>query len=145
MSTASPDTQATAQAAAQAFIDRWKPSGAAGHIRWLRPDYQATEEAAPQDLGLDVEPDTTAAVAQVEQETNLKQLKADWPDTLPEQVKAVRQLLAHYDNPVDPKTLTRHFGRATKKRTAEVSEIFDTLVLIGQATQQEEDGGYVGK
>ncbi len=112
---------------------------ATGHIRYLRPDYQAPTATAPtptpQDLDLDDEaPPPTAAPAP---------LKLTWPSSLPEQFQAITTALSHYTLPVDATSLARHFGRATPKRVAEIEGILQTLVSLGQA--KGDGGGYVAK
>ena len=60
--------------------------------------------------------------------------------TLPEQVAAIRDLLASTDEAVTAEELARHFsqGRRAEKK---VEEVLRTLTLLGQAERSE--AGYV--
>jgi hypothetical protein len=98
-----------------------------GLIRWLRPDYQApgaatapvaeqTEITLPDDGG----PTPTLAAALA------------WPETMAEQVVAVRRLLTSVGH--DPETLASCFGRKSQKRSAQITAILDTLKALGHIT-----------
>ena len=97
-----------------------------GHIRHLRPDYQApgsaTTASHQPEIGLtgedEASPPETAPAAQL-----------DWPAELPAQVAAVRKLLPTIGP--DPATLSASFGRKNPKRTDQITAILTTLRALG--------------
>ena len=98
---------------------------ARGHIRWLRPDYQNPEgrvaakgKTKDMDLGI---------VAKVE--------KAPWPNTLPDQIAAVREALS-YMGEATPEQIARRFMRA---RTTSVQPLLESLAALGKAERIEGD------
>lgn len=100
---------------------------AAGHIRWLRPDYQnptgaKVEKGKTTDMDLGV-------VAKVE--------KAPWPKGLPDQIAAVREALLEMGE-ASPEQIARRFARA---RTTAVQPLLESLAALGQADKTE-DGKY---
>ncbi|MCY0148672.1 class I SAM-dependent DNA methyltransferase [Hoeflea sp. G2-23] len=101
---------------------------AAGHIRWLRPDYQNPEGKHAEAKGNQNELDVGAAV-KVEKEA--------WPKALPEQIAAVREVLEEMGE-ATPQQIARRFQRA---RTASVEPLLASLAALGQA-QLIEDGRY---
>ncbi len=95
---------------------------AKGKIRWLRPDYQnptgqSSETAAQTELG-------------VTETVTTKSVKLTWPKTLPDQVTALRALIPTIGP--DPAALAAHFGKRTKKRLTEITQILETLQNLGQ-------------
>jgi hypothetical protein len=95
-----------------------------GLVRWLRPEYQAPQGAAPGvqvDLGLE---EGAAEVA--------PKARAPWPKSLPEQVQAIRAAIAAHDRPVTAKELAKGFERA---RADKVQELLKTLASLGQARE----------
>jgi hypothetical protein len=91
-----------------------------GLIRWVRPDYQAAN-AVP--VARTLEGFVTEAPAAA---TRHKQL---WPDVLPEQVRAIKEVLR--GSPAQtPQQVASAFRLASRTR---VSEILTTLVALGQA------------
>lgn len=106
---------------------------AAGHIRWLRPEYQAPTagQAGVQGKLID---DEEAPVA-----VSGPAVKRPWPDTLPAQAAALRDLLATYDQSVEAGVLAAAFeGKVTPKRKADVQRLLETMAALGQA---EDVGG----
>jgi hypothetical protein len=102
---------------------------AQGHIRWLRPDFQAPNATAAQqqtDTSTDVE-DADAAIPVVA-------TKLIWPKVMQDQVKVVRELLAAAAMSAD--ALTAQF----KQKPKGVQEVVDTLVALGMV--REEQGVY---
>ncbi|MCA0857828.1 class I SAM-dependent DNA methyltransferase [Phaeobacter italicus] len=100
---------------------------AAGHIRWLRPEYQnptgaKVEKGRTADLDLGV-------VAKVE--------KSPWPKALPDQIAAVREALVELGE-ASPEQIARRFARA---RTTAVQPLLESLAALGQADRTE-DGKY---
>ncbi|MCF6432941.1 DNA methyltransferase [Leisingera sp. MMG026] len=100
---------------------------AAGHIRWLRPDYQ-NPTGAKVEKGKTTDVDL-GAVAKVE--------KSPWPKGLPEQIAAVREALVEMGE-ASPEQIARRFARA---RTTAVQPLLESLAALGQADKTE-DGKY---
>jgi len=96
-----------------------------GLIRWLRPDYQnpGGEQGSQGDM---------AGIAPAEAATG-KVGKHPWPKTLPEQVQALRRVLAEQPAPVSAEQLARQFSRA---QTRKISELLQTLSDLGQVREQ---------
>ncbi len=102
----------------------------AGHVRWLRPDYQiprfakgvAREEQVEADLDA---PLPVAAKAPA------------WPAALPEQIKVVREELMRASGPLSPADVSRVF-KGGKKRAEKVSELLEVLAMHGQAQKTGE-------
>jgi hypothetical protein len=99
-----------------------------GHVRWLRPDFQAPASSDGHRPTLQSEitlseddattPDTAAPVALL-----------DWPPELPAQVAALRKLLPTVGP--DPEALAACFGRKNKKRQDQITSILETLRSLG--------------
>lgn len=97
---------------------------AGGHLRWLRPAYQAPEATQTRaDLGT-----TTRAATLAPAEVRPR----PWPKTLREQVETLRDLLA--DGPRTLDQLAAHFQRKPAKA---VRQLLDALAAMGLATEQE--------
>jgi hypothetical protein len=101
---------------------------ARGLIRWLRPEYQAPNYAAPVTQTLDL--GETAAV--------LPDNVIPWPSSLPEQVSAVQGVLAASSVPLASQDVARAFKG---KRVATVRPVLDALTGIGMARRLQ-DGRY---
>jgi hypothetical protein len=102
---------------------------ARGHIRWLRPEYQAPAEVAKAGNRLDLE------------ETALQPASATilpWPKTLPEQVSAVAGLLSAAPIPLHARDVARAFK---SKQASSMTPVLDTLTAIGLARKLA-DGRY---
>lgn len=101
---------------------------AAGHVRWLRPEYQAPDET-PQAR--------QAPLLDVAGADELPPLPADrqpWPPTMAAQATAVRQALLRLDRPAGaPEVAALFDGKPTPKRVTAVEDILETLVALGQA------------
>ncbi|MFT5196506.1 MAG: hypothetical protein ACI85U_003542, partial [Candidatus Promineifilaceae bacterium] len=114
---------------------------AAGHVRWLRPEYQAPEEYAQQQAS------QMALIPQADKPVE-RQLagvvvaeKQPWPKALAEQAQAVRSVLADFGTAVTVEQVARAFtAKVTKKHLGTVEAWLDTLVALGQAA--EGDGRY---
>jgi hypothetical protein len=106
---------------------------AAGHIRWLRPDFQnpdADQQRVQQRIAL---PEATKPLAVTVSE------KRPWPSTLPEQVRAVADALT--PSPQDEAALAARFtGKGPWKKR--LPEILAMLEALGRAKRSE--GGWVG-
>lgn len=91
-----------------------------GMIRWLRPEYQeAKAKKAVQE-----EMDVGAPVAK-----KAKPKKRPWPKALPEQVEAVRAVLAEQSGPVGANEIAKSFKGARKAR---IKEVLETLAALGR-------------
>ena len=103
-----------------------------GHVRWLRPEYQAPDAEGTQiDLAVE-KPKAEKA----------KRAAIPWPDALPAQMQAVQRLLAESDAPLDVEAAARSFkGRLTKARRSAVAELLETLADLGLA-RRTEDGRF---
>ena len=100
-----------------------------GFIRWLRPEYQAPNEAPKTtgnlDLGEAPVVPTSATII-------------PWPKTLPEQVSAVAGLLQGATTPLHPRDVARAFKA---KQASSMTPVLDTLTAIGMARKLA-DGRY---
>lgn len=101
---------------------------AKGHIRWLRPDYQAPDYATPVAQTLDLGDAAAAAPDTV----------IAWPETLPDQVSAVAHILTTAAIPLAANDVARHFKG---KRAATVAPVLEALSGIGMARRLA-DGRY---
>ncbi|MDQ2765096.1 MAG: class I SAM-dependent DNA methyltransferase, partial [Pseudomonadota bacterium] len=99
-----------------------------GFIRWLRPAYQAPDYAAPVNADLDLGDRTIPAPDNV----------IAWPSTLPEQVGAVRVVLAGASAPMAAQDIARSFKG---KRASSVRPVLDALAGLGMARRLK-DGRY---
>ena len=99
---------------------------AQGKVRWLRPDYQAPEEAAPAQTEL--QSTTAEASAPAADKT-----KATWPKDLATQVTLLRDMLAQ--SPHSAESLAAQFKRKPLKG---VNEVLSALAALGQAQQDDE-------
>ncbi len=101
---------------------------ARGLIRYLRPEFQDPGYRAPVDGTLDLGEAAAVPVATI----------IPWPETLPEQVGAVQQVLATAPQPLLPQDVARAFKG---KRAATVRPVLDALAGLGMARRLE-DGRY---
>jgi hypothetical protein len=103
-----------------------------GKVRWLRPEFQAPKEAVAAKKARQIEAELTAIEGAAK--------KPSLPTALPDQVAAVRAILAGADGAISPADLARRFsqGRRAEKK---VEEVLRTLALLGQAEQV--NGGFV--
>lgn len=104
---------------------------AQGHIRWLRPAFQ-NPQASPElpaqvQQALQVDTDSTAATSTIAQP-----VQQQWPATLPEQVRAVAQVLAASPAPLTQAQIEAHFkGRGPWKKSLPM--LLQTLEALGRA------------
>lgn len=101
---------------------------AKGLIRWLRPEYQAPDYAAPIAQTLDLG-DVPAP---------LPDNVIPWPKKLPEQVRAVQSILATARAPLAAQDIARSFKG---KRATTVRPVLDALTSLGMARRLG-DGRY---
>ncbi len=122
---------------------------ATGNIRWLRPDYQnpakpaqtSAHEQTTMDLPSAETPDSTD---EADAPTSVAKPLAQqaWPATLPEQIKAVADILSAAPAALDLDAIAAHFkGRGRWRERLPV--ILDTLVAIGRA-QISRDAKWMG-
>jgi response regulator of citrate/malate metabolism len=100
-----------------------------GHVRYLRPAYQAPETVETQaELELDVQVGGDGAPAE----------PLDWPSGLTPRAKAVRAVMTHADAPLTVEQVAQHFHRA---RRSDVRELLETLAALGHV-EVTDDGAY---
>ncbi|MEO8496599.1 MAG: DNA methyltransferase, partial [Planctomycetota bacterium] len=108
---------------------------ARGVIRWLRPEFQNPGGKPAIQTKLDIdEPEPEPIKAKP-----AKLKKQAWPAALPDRFSAVRTALTQHTGPANATDVAKYFSRARK---ANVEEILDTLVSVGQV-RQTDDGRYV--
>lgn len=95
---------------------------AAGQVRWLRPEYQAPDEAKQAKAV-----QTSLAVGEGVAAPMQKQ---PWPKTLPEQVAAVREALDAAATPLRAEDVARCFKSANKTKVVEVLTTLEALSKI---------------
>jgi hypothetical protein len=95
-----------------------------GNIRYLRPEFQSSGPATQTGF---LAGGTAAA-------TGARRERRAWPVSVSERVRAIREVLAGQSAPVTPETLAKEFHRA---RAADLRDILETLVSLGQARQQD--------
>ena len=99
---------------------------ARGLVRWLRPEFQNPdgEQAAQGEIAAGGSTEKPIA----------KTKKHPWPKTLPEQVQALRRVLAEQPAPLSAEQLARRFSRAQTKK---VDELLQTLADLGQVRRED--------
>lgn len=108
---------------------------AAGHIRWLRPEYQAPGvQPGVQGKLLEEEPEAAPAAGPVG--------KHPWPDQLPAQAAALRDVLTALGHPADLSAIAVAFeGKATAKRKGDIERLLETMRVLGQVEVNERGSG----
>ena len=101
---------------------------AKGKVLWLRPEYQAPEEAGRQ--GELEAGEAENAANEITKKRTSQVTKKVWPKTLQEQIRAVRAELA--TAPMDAATLATHFKRKPEKSVIQVLEALTELGMVGQ-------------
>jgi hypothetical protein len=100
-----------------------------GHVRYLRPEYQAPETVETQaELDLDVQLGGDGAPAE----------PLDWPSDLKTRAQAIRAVMTHADEPLTTEQVAQHFHRA---RRTDVQDLLETLAALGHVEATEE-GAY---
>ncbi len=102
---------------------------ARGHIRWLRPDYQAPEAQGEQTTA-----DLKSETAKAAEPAPAAQGKKPWPKTIPEQVETVRALLA-----VGPQTTEALATQFKRKPLKGITQVLAALEVLGQARRKGDD------
>ncbi len=103
---------------------------AAGTVRWLRPEFQARTAGAQ--AGLDVAPEDDDTAATPAAAPAAPVVKRPWPAGLPEQIKAVAELLATSPTPLALADLEARF-QARGRWRERLPVILDTLAALGRA------------
>ena len=101
---------------------------AAGTVRWLRPDFQQGTMLGEQteievEADEDEQPSSIPAIAPVE--------RRPWPSGLPEQIKAVADVLAASGQPLRLEAIAEHFKSRGRWRDR-LPTIVDTLEALGR-------------
>ncbi len=102
---------------------------AKGHVRWLRPEYQA-----PAAKKIVLSEQGKLDIAEVPSAAGAGTQKARWPKTLPERVTTIRGLLAAQPKPAHLEELARRFRRVPRD---DVQEVLNALVALGLARHVE--------
>ncbi len=106
---------------------------AKGHIRWLRPEFQAPESLHGT-VRMRVNDPIAASTATSLAEPALA-ARLPWPPTLPEQVAAVARVLADAAAPLsEPELAARFTGKGPWKKR--LPQIIDTLEALGRVRRQ---------
>ena len=105
---------------------------AAGTVRWLRPAFQAAVPAPAQGVieGSEGEAEPTLTAAAVVAAVAVE--KRAWPSGLPEQIKAVSEVMATAGRPLTLDDLAAHFTARGRWRDR-LPTIVETLEAIGRA------------
>jgi hypothetical protein len=103
---------------------------AAGRVRWLRPTLQAP--AAGEQAGIELPTDGGTAVPL----PTLPTAKRPWPANLPEQIKAIAELLSSQGTPLAVENIALHFSARGRWRER-LPTILQTLEALGRARQVE--------
>ena len=105
-----------------------------GHIRWLRPDFQN-----PQGTFAAADTQTTLALPDAPGKKKPSgSKKLPWPDSLPAQTAALKDLLLASPTPLTPEAIAATFARSSDKRLALITEICEALTSLGLATATED-------
>lgn len=103
---------------------------AQGKIRWLRPEYQAPEEAGEQGKLETSSPD--GSTNQPTKRPTDKTTKIPWPKTLKGQIRTVREQLTV--TPMDATTMAAHYKR---KPETYVTKVLEAMTELGMVKRQE--------
>lgn len=107
---------------------------AAGTVRWLRPEFQTRAQAAPSaGQGAQAEIDVAAEAEDAPPAPPAAPpAKRPWPAGLPEQIKAVAELLSASPQPLALAELEARF-QARGRWRERLPTILDTLAALGRA------------
>lgn len=108
----------------------------AGTIRWIRPALQKPASGEQAGMEMPGETGTKAATAPI------ALVKLPWPTTLPEQIKAIAQLLAAQPTPLGVDAIAAHFTSRGRWRER-LPTILDTLQALGRA-REARPGHWIG-
>lgn len=112
---------------------------AQGHIRWLRPSFQNPQKSLSKQELVPLNTPTQEADS-VEQKTLSKEKQTQpWPATLPEQVRAVADVVAASPVPLGVEALAAHFkGRGPWKKG--LPTLLHTLEALGRVRALQING-----
>ena len=99
----------------------------------IRHSHPALNQASTQESRIGLQPVDNLRNTQPKaaaKTSSKKTTKAKWPKSLPEQVTAIYTLTSTIGP--DPEALDLTFGRAHKKRRAQIEQILATLKALGQ-------------
>jgi hypothetical protein len=103
-----------------------------GHVRWLRPGYQAAR------AGLAPVQGTLVAAEGEEGAASGPAASLPWPATMPAQAAAVRAVLQGAAASLTPAEVAARFAGPAARRPARVAELLATLATLGQAVVDTE-------
>lgn len=110
---------------------------ARGHVRWLRPEYQAPDAAVSAPAQTEIEGmDEAPEVEAEESKPRAKAKKATWPKAMREQIAAVRAALERGAS--SPEAIAQGFKRAPVEAIRAVLEALEALGMVrrdGEAYQ----------
>jgi hypothetical protein len=101
----------------------------AGHVRWLRPQLQAP--AAGEQAGIELPQGREAVPLET-----VAAARRPWPASLPEQIKAIAELLSSQGTPLAVENIASHFTARGRWRER-LPTILQTLEALGRARQIE--------
>ncbi|MBM6596613.1 hypothetical protein [Microvirga pudoricolor] len=105
---------------------------AAGHVRWLRPDYQVPRFAKA----------AAAPAGELELRSNviaIDRALPDFPKDRNEDALAVEVALSGANRPMDAAAIARGFKRGGKRIEARVAQALNTLVRYGRISKTPDD------
>ncbi|MBD0345274.1 MAG: class I SAM-dependent DNA methyltransferase, partial [Coleofasciculus sp. Co-bin14] len=102
-----------------------------GLIRWLRPEYQAPNEVAVQQVIEGITTEEEVAIIPVEQQT--------WPKKFKEQLAAIRDLLRSSGSEWTLDQIAAQFKGATRSKKA-ITECLESLEELGILVRHAEEG-----
>jgi len=108
---------------------------AVGHVRWLRPDFQTRGRHTQTVMDVSATPATEEAdedAAEPAASASPPAPKRPWPTGLPEQIKAVADVLASAGRPLAPADLEARFAARGRWRDR-LPVILETLEALGRA------------
>ena len=112
----------------------------AGHIRHLRPDFQNPGMVSPRSPGMALRlpgasTQPSLDLPDASPSPKAKSQKLPWPQDLPSQATALRQLLATYPQGATVPQLAARFTKAPKST---LTQLLETIAALGQATRDGE-------
>ncbi|WP_338868469.1 DNA methyltransferase [Spirosoma sp. SC4-14] len=102
---------------------------AAGHIRYLRPEYQAPGVGPKQQLGINLP--ASAAVTGAPSAAS----RQEWPKGLAQQMQAVRDVVQQAGVPLNAKQVAALFQRTKPEKVQPLLDTLATLALIRQTPE----------
>ena len=105
-----------------------------GIVRWLRPEFQNPnhgKQAGAKQTAFAGDDDDKP----VKKSAATKPKKQPWPKTLPDRMVAIQSALQRHAAPADAKEVAAYYTRANK---AQVTELLETLVAVGNVRQLDD-------